>query len=268
MRKEIITVDEKRGIIQVTTTSERWYEFPYTDKITGLVQYKFVPSVTWICEAGYVKGLAFYKWLANHGWDEAESLKIAAGDKGSKVHHAIGCLLDGKEVKMGELFLNPSTNQPEELTVEEYECILSFADWFKATKPTNITKEFCVVNKLENYAGMVDMVCTIENQRYLIDLKTSQYIWPSHELQVSAYKHALEEELKTAILQIGYRKNKRHWKLTEIEDCYDEFLAAKVIWAKETKGQKPLQREYPLSIKLDIKELENVSAGLNDSNKK
>ena len=86
---------------------------------------------------------------------------------------------------------------------------------------------------------------TIEDKKYIIDLKSSQYIWPSHELQISAYKHAGDPEhqkdLGLAILQLGYRKNKRHWKLTEIEDKYEQFLAAKTIWQSEHGKEKPLQ---------------------------
>ena len=55
-----------------------------------------------------------------------------------------------------------------------------------------------------------------------------------------------------AILQLGYRRNKDHYKFTEIENKFDLFLAAKQIWLNETKGKvKPFQRDYPLSISLD-----------------
>jgi hypothetical protein len=36
-----------------------------------------------------------------------------------------------------------------------------------------------------------------------------------------------------------------------VDDNYQEFLAAKTIWAKETKGQSPAQKDYPLKIKLN-----------------
>jgi hypothetical protein len=256
MKKEIRTVDEQKKIVQITTVDERWYAMPETDKVTGLPSYKFVPSVTWICEH-YPKGIAYYKWLANKGWDEAEALKEAAGDKGSKVHQAVALLIDGNSITMESAFVNNRTNNLEPLTLEEYECILSFADWFKEAKPKIKVREFVVINEQENYAGTVDLLCEIGDKLYIVDLKTSQYIWPSHELQVSAYKHAkmneatsFTDEISLAILQLGYRLNKRRFKFTEIKDKFVEFLAAKVIWANETNGDKPLQRDYPLEIKL------------------
>lgn len=88
MKKIIRITDEKRGIVQVTTSDERWYLKPSTDPVTELPVYKPVPSSTWIAEH-WPKGIGFYRWLADKGWDEAEAIKAAAGDKGSAVHNAI-----------------------------------------------------------------------------------------------------------------------------------------------------------------------------------
>lgn len=253
MKKEIRTVDEKNKILQVTTVDERWYVRDMTDPETGLPKYEFVPSVTWICEH-YPKGVAFYKWLASKGWDEAESIKTAAGDKGSRVHYAIRDLIEGKTVAIDAKYKSNSDGDESELSFEEYDCLMSFAQWHKDAKPKYLACEFNVWG--DGYAGTVDLLCEIDGKKYLVDFKTSQYIWPSHELQVSAYKHAgeFEPELNLAILQVGYRLNKKRYKFTEIEDNYQEFLAAKTIWAKEQKGVQPHQKDYPLSVKLDLSE--------------
>jgi len=110
----------------------------------------------------------------------------------------------------------------------------------------------------EGYAGTVDMVVEIEGELWIIDLKTSQSVWPSHELQVSAYKHAIPmmEDAKLAILQLGYRRNKDGFKFTEINDQYSLFLSTKEIWAKETAGEKPHQKDYPMSINLTAEHAE------------
>jgi hypothetical protein len=81
MQKHIRVVDEKKRIVQVTTTDERWYVRESADEKTGLPSYKYVPSVTWIA-GHYPKGVGFYKWLADKGWNEAEAIKTAAGGKG------------------------------------------------------------------------------------------------------------------------------------------------------------------------------------------
>lgn len=255
MKKEIRTVT-KDGIVQITTVDERWYARPTTDPVTGLpATYDFVPSVTWI-SSFYPKGYGFMKWLASTGWDEAEAIKQTAGDKGSKVHQAVADLVDGKTVGMQAEYLNPSTGQPEELIVQEYECLLAFKAWWAHAKPTLIWRDVVLWNETENYAGTADLLVGAADGVWLIDVKTGQYVWPEHELQVSAYKHALPVDVdastvKLAILQVGYRANKRGWKLTEVEDQFELFLAAKQIWAKETEGQTVRQRDYPLAVSLN-----------------
>jgi len=254
MIKEIREVDREKKILQVTTVDERWYIKPTIDLKTGLPSYQYVPSVTWICEH-YPKGIGFYKWLANKGWDEAEALKEAAADKGSKVHQAIKALLEGQTIKINSKFVDSEIDTEEQkkeeaLTLEEYECIISFSTWFKENRPKVLRHEFVVFEDTLSYAGTIDLEAEIEGIPYIIDYKTSQSIWPSHKLQVSAYKHALGEQYKLAILQLGYRRNKKKHLFTEIEDKFPEFLAARVIWANETEGIEPKQRDYPLEIKL------------------
>lgn len=271
MKKEIRTVDRDRGILHVTTVDERWYACPSTDAETGLPCYRYVPSVTWIT-SHFPKGVGFYKWLATKGWDESEAIKAAAGDKGSKVHQGITRLIDGETVEMGSLLVNPSTGQPEEISLEEYECLLSFRDWWAAMRPRTVWREQVVWNMTEGYAGTLDWFGFLDppdgklKGLWLIDWKTGQDVWPDHELQVSAYRHALVTEempedvrevygmlgqVRLGILQVGYRRNQRGWKLTEVEDQFDVFLATHRIWAKQTAGEAPKQAEYPLSVSLN-----------------
>ena len=245
MRRIVKVLSEDQKTIQLTVADERWY-IKYDDEQKNPVYY---PSVTWI--AGYYpKGIGFYKWLANTGWNEAEAIKNAAGDKGSKIHRAIEDLIDGKVVAMESSYINNTTEQLEALTLEEYECILSFSRWWNEVKPITVARDLTVFNEQEFYAGTMDYLCKIDNQQWLIDFKTSQNIWPEHELQISAYKHAQEKEVRLAILQLGYQRNKNKFKFTEINDKFDLFLAAKKIWQEEVGKVQPLQKDLPTFIQL------------------
>ncbi len=259
MKKEVRIIDEEKGIVRITTADERWYGrlIPEKDRILG--KYDWIPAVTWITSY-YPKGIAYMKWLANHGWDEALAIANEAGDRGSKVHLAIGAYLSGRKVNMTDKFLNHTTEQDEELTVEEYECLLSFVRWFEEVNPEPIVSEMTVFNDDECYAGTLDFICRIDGKIWIVDFKTGQYIWPSHRLQVSAYSHAdfnLDElkitekewkERKLMILQLGYKRNKKQFKPTEIDDQFDLFLTAREIWKNETKGIEPKQRDYPMFV--------------------
>lgn len=253
MRKVIEDIDEKKGIKRVTTVDERWYVRPSEDPNTGLPGHEYVPSVTWI-SGKYPKGIYFYKWLADKGWDEAEAIKSAAGDKGSKVHYAITYLLTGEPITFESVFPNPGTGKAETLTIEEWECLMSFQAWYLETKPEIIANEVLAWNEEHGYAGTIDLICKINGQLYIVDFKTGQNIWPEYELQLSAYNAAMEDNHKLAILQIGYRRNKNGWKFTEVQDKFDLFLAAKQIWANEHTGEKPSQKDYPLTLSLVTKE--------------
>lgn len=253
MKKEIKEIDAAKGIFRVTTSDERWYTIPDKDSVTGLPTYRYIPSVTWVC-GYYPKGVAFYKWLAEKGWDESQSLKQAAGGKGSKVHKAIEMIIDGEEIRMDMKLPNKDTGIEEELTVEEYDAVVSFVEWANKMKPKFLNKEITVISKKYGYAGTVDCIAEIDGEVYVIDWKTSQYIWPEYELQLSAYLEALKEvdvikDAKLAILQVGYRRNKNAWKWNELTPQFDLFLSARSIWAKEAGGEKPKQKDYPIAIR-------------------
>jgi hypothetical protein len=248
MKKEIRTVDEKRGVVQITTVDERYYALPSNDPKTFLPVYKFVPSVTYITSF-YPKGKFFEEWLRKNG-QESEIIKQLAAERGSKIHQACNDLIKGNEVAMFSKFVNTTTGTEEELTADEYEAVFSFANWVKDIKPKFVDAEYIAWG--DGYAGTIDLRCEINKETYIVDFKTSQYIWPSMELQLSAYKHTewFPEMAKLAILQLGYKKNKAGYKFTEIEDKYDLFLNVKAIFENETQGEKPKQIELPLSIKL------------------
>lgn len=260
MKKIIKELNAEGTQLQVTIADERWYSNENKDG-----EIVWVPSVTWI-SGKYPKGTQFYKWLAQKGWDEAEAIKSAAGDKGSKVHYAVTDLINGLELNLDAKYTNPSTGLEEELTLEEWECLMSFVSWFNEVQPKTIANEFVVFG--DSYAGTVDYLCEIDGERYLIDFKTSQQVWAEYELQVSAYKHALADRIryqeiehedgtvekkdtKLAILQLGYKLNKKKYKFTEVDDKFELFRAAQLIWANEHAGENPIKREYPTKLTLN-----------------
>jgi hypothetical protein len=246
MQHETRVVNAEKGIVQVTTEDERFYSKRVDDKIV------WIPSVTWIADF-LPKGIGFYKWLANTGWDESQSLKEAGGERGTMVHNAIETLLRGNTIKYNTII------NDRELTTEEYYGVMSFKKWFDTYKPIVERFETTVFSPDDRYAGTLDLQCIINEDRYIVDFKTSSSIWPSHIIQVSAYKHACGVEIKNlAILQLGYKRNKNGYKFTEIPDKFDLFNAAYKIWADEMSNVSPLQRDYPLEISLNINQEEAI----------
>lgn len=234
--KEQVTVD----VVRITTVDERWYRILERD----------YPSSTWI--SSYIKkDDSLIKWYAEHGWDHAKILRHAAGNKGSRVHQAIHDYVQGQEIRMDAQYMNHDTEQPEELTIEEYDAIVSFDRWVREAKPVFVDTEKIVFNEEVGYAGTLDLIVKIEGVPYVVDVKTSKDIYLEHELQISSYKHALKdpETYKLAILQVGYARNKKEFKFTEIDDRFDLFLAAKQFWANDNASKAPAQKDYPVAVR-------------------
>lgn len=271
MPKKIIE-DVAQGIKRVTTLDERWYIKSTDNKITGLPEYQFAPSLTWIADH-YPKGIWYYKWLADKGWDEAESIKTAGGTRGSKVHQAIEVLCTGKEVSINDKFVNPETNQPEELSIEEYEALMSWCKWYGDNgNPKTIATEISVVAEVDGitFGCTIDWIGIINHVITICDWKTGQSLWPSATIQISAISQTIPfwpaeilEKLETLgfaptleiinlnVVQIGYRKNKAGYKENPMTAQFDLFKHAYAIWKNENPDAKPKQRDYPLILKVD-----------------
>lgn len=260
MEKVFRVVDEQRGIVQITTDDERFYIREGKDETTGLPIHIYLPSATWI--AGFVpKGIEYYKWLANKGWNEAEAIKADRGKYGTRVHKAIEALLNGEEVRIDTELVDPGTGLFASLTFEEYNAICSFKAWWDDLNRTHkavevLETERTVWNAEIGAAGTLDAMLAIDGETWIVDFKTSQYIWLSHEAQISFYRHSVERNpasVRTAILQLGYKRNKNAYKFTEIEDKFDIFLAAQKFWREEHDGTKPFQKDVPLAVTLGLK---------------
>jgi hypothetical protein len=268
MKKEIFQVDKERGIVRVTTLDERFYGREGQSVATGLPTFEWRPSITHKA-AFYPKGKQYEQFLKNNG-DNADIIRDLAGERGSKVHQAIEQLNLGAEVKMDDKFVNTRTGQPEELTPDEYGCVMSYRDWWnnEGRAEYEILKVEDVVwpvgpgsepGGLLYFAATRDLKVRrrSDGTTGTIDLKTSKAIYPSHIIQVSAIAEADGNDWQ-AILQVGYTKNKNGYKFTEVPRRLDLLQAATTIWAYETEGDAPLQRDYPLSIKLDLSALGDI----------
>lgn len=66
----------------------------------------------------------------------------------------------------------------------------SVVDWLGDFEPKVEMSEASVYNRTRRYAGTLDMIATIGDERYLIDFKTGSGVYPEAALQMAAYAHA------------------------------------------------------------------------------
>lgn len=213
-------IETQNNIKRVTSNLGRYYE-------KDGVKY---PSVTWICSY-YPKNEGFWKWKLLT--KDSDQIFKDAGTKGTTIHKNIENLIRNKP-------------RLSDLTESNDNYTNQFIKWIKSLKNAEIIDiEKFVINKDDKYAGTVDLIMKIDGQMYIVDIKTSKSLHITHELQLSAYKHAIIEENLTKDC-VGYgtlgkekyklallKLSEESYEFKEVDDKYDLFLAIKKIFDYE-----------------------------------
>lgn len=219
----------------------------------------YVPSVTTILEA-YPKGAAYYNWLKEHGKD-ADEIRDEAGRRGSVVHKLTEDYDAGEEVRLIDEKGNINYKIGEWAMFERY---VEFRNRFQFT--TDFI-EMNIISKSLGYAGTIDRVIDMNGEKILLDIKTSNAIYPSYWLQLAAYRSLINTELnidvnKVAILWLNAKTRTDGkkgdiqgvgWQLITKDETIKDmrlFNAAKQLWTAENETSKPKQLTYQISHKL------------------
>lgn len=121
-------------------------------------------------------------------------------------------------------------------------CYLQFLDWKKTNDVQLVQTERVVVHEDAEYGGTIDMLADIRGERWLLDFKTSNALYPEHLLQVVAYWHALEsvaeseDEVPTRLGVVRLPKDATSsFEVYEVpRDTWSAhqtcFLALKTVW--------------------------------------
>lgn len=238
-------IDNPYTIQLAPTLSAHWYEV--RDKRTGRKVGTF-PSSTTILNA-YPQSPHLTRWIAENGWQESQRIKSEAGERGTRVHHAIEALLDGQELARTDYVL------------EEWYKITAFTRWYDAYKPEDIAGEVAVFSKKGKYAGRVDRIMRINGELYVIDFKTSNSLHAHFPLQFASYANAIEETLgltvdNTAAIQLG-ASNKNTYRFViqpraEWRENYKVFQHVRNVWEYEfgAKAQEPPILTLPDTLKI------------------
>lgn len=238
-------------IDQINFLDERFY---------SLDGENFYPSVTYILDC-YPKGFGFNQWLKDLG-SNADQVRDRAAAIGTKIHDAINHLLQGEPLVWDE----------KVYSLDEWLYILRFTTFWKTYKPELISTEQSLISPELGFGGTVDLVCRISGQVWLIDLKTSNYLNNSYELQVAAYRklwNGLQPDLQIQRAGIFWFKADTRgedkkgltiqgegWKLMEYsndwKNAWNLFEATQMIWRNENPNPKPKNRVYPVKVSLSI----------------
>ena len=218
----------------------------------------FVPSVTTILEC-YPKGAAYYNWLKEAGKD-ADEIRDEAGRRGSVVHKLTEDYDTGEEVQL------VNKNGSIDYKLNEWAMFERYVEFRKRFQFVTDCIELNIISKDLGYAGTIDRVINMNGERILLDIKTSNAIYPSYWLQLAAYRALLYsagiEVDKVAILWLNAKTRTEGkkgdiqgigWQMITKEDTKDDialFYATHQLWLAENQTSKPKQLTYQISHKL------------------
>lgn len=221
----------------------------------------YYPSVTTILQF-MPKAKFFDTWLKDVGHN-ADLIMRKAGKEGTQVHEAAEKLVLGQEVTWMDDFGKAKYSQIV------WEMILKFHEFWSNAKPELISSEEFVYSDKHKYAGTGDLLVKLNNEIWLLDIKTSNNLHKSYDLQLAAYAKAIEEIKgikvdKTGILWLkahtrGFSKKKgvyqgRGWQLKEIGNIDKNFELFKMIYklySLENPTVEPIYNSYPTTLKID-----------------
>lgn len=221
----------------------------------------FYPSVTSILQF-MPKNKFFENWLKDVGHN-ADIIARKAADEGTQVHETIEQYLKGEKI------IWVDENGHSKYSLEVWKMILKFHDFWSTHKPKLIESEIHLFSDTYLYAGTCDLVVEINDKKWLLDIKTSNSLHTSHELQLAAYAQAWNEMFEEKIDNIGIlwlKSSKRGedkkgskiqgkgWELYEpeksIEDNFKLFGYIHELYKLEHPNPKPTDEQLPIEIQI------------------
>jgi ATP-dependent exoDNAse (exonuclease V) beta subunit len=146
---------------------------------------EFYPSVTYVLSS-YPKGKQFEEWLKNMGRSADYIVKKAAED-GTKVHDFVEQYLNGEEISFLDKWNNPICDP------DIWQMFLRFVEFWELYNPKLIETEVHLFSDELKVAGTCDLICEIDGKLWLLDVKTSNMMHSTYELQTCVYGQCYKE---------------------------------------------------------------------------
>jgi hypothetical protein len=223
----------------------------------------YYPSVTYVL-GYYPKGKFFEDWLKEVG-QSADIIARKAADDGTIVHNLIERYLQGEKIQWMQ-------DNKAIYTKEIWLMLYKFHEFWTTYKPTLIASELTIFSDEHKYAGTIDLVLEINDKIWLVDIKTSNNLHKTYELQTAAYAVAWNEShtdvkvenrgilwLKASTRGADSKGKKiqgKGWKLEEYDDrplekSFELFKHVYCIFEEENPDFKPHTEVYPDTISLE-----------------
>ena len=236
-----------RDFKQITTNDSRFYE-------DGNRTY---PSVTYVLSY-YPKGRNFGDWLKKVGY-ASDFIAKKAADEGTLVHNLAERYLRGDKIDLMDEDQNPKYD------LKIWKMFLRFVDFWETSKAELIETEVFLYSDALNIAGTCDLVCKINDEICVMDIKTSNHLQITYELQSAIYARCFEECYDQKVDKVGIlwlKSPKRSykegvlqgkgWEVFESKRSMDEnieiYKHVRAIFDLENPTLKPISEKWPTSV--------------------
>ncbi len=146
---------------------------------------KYYPSITYVLQY-YPKGKYFENWLKQVGY-ASEYIVKKASEEGTQVHNLVEKYLNGEELH----YL--SKNGDPMYAPDVWQMFLRFTEFWETYNPKLIETEVHLFSDELKVAGTCDLICEIDGKLWLLDVKTSNHMQTTYELQTAVYGKCYEE---------------------------------------------------------------------------
>ena len=249
--KRIMNVDQELKRVNILDTRYYTKDDKYYPSVTSILQY-------------FPKNKFFETWLKDVGHN-ADIIVKKAADEGTQVHDAIEHYLLGEKIEWLD------DNGYSKYSLEIWKMILKFHEFWTTYKPILIESEIHLFSDKFIYAGTCDLVVEINNEKWLLDIKTSNSLHTSYNLQLAAYAQAWNELYEEKIDRVGIlwlksskrgedKKSKKiqgkGWEIYEPEKSIDENLKLfgyiHELYKLEHQDLKPNPEQFPTEIQISL----------------
>lgn len=226
-------VEASYRIFQLNSNGHRYY-YRYDEK----GEPNFYPSVTTILSQTLPKSQYLIEWIAKTGLEEAEKYKEYRANYGSFMHSQFEELLINRTYDLDKLrdklkkFIE--TNRlPENLI---YECdslkkdMLSFAQFVKDYDVKPLAIEIALVHPFYNYAGMIDLPCTMLEKiggknriSAIVDFKSGRKgFYEESEIQLHFYRELWNANFESNKIDRVFNFAPKDWRKSPTYSLKDQ----------------------------------------------
>jgi hypothetical protein len=209
---------------------------------------EYYPSVTYVLNL-YPKGKFFEDWLKKVGY-ASEYIVKKASEEGTQVHELCEMYLNGEEL----YFLSPSGKPQHHPDI--WIMFLRFVDFWEEYTPKLIETELHLFSDKLKVAGTCDLIVEINDELWLLDIKTSNQMHSTYELQTAVYGQCYQECYNKKVDRYGIlwlKSSKRKaskgkmqgkgWEILESERTFEQnidiFKTVKKLFDLENPTSSP-----------------------------